>query len=122
MDAARFDNAYIFKYSPREGTPAAALVDDVSPEEKLRRNHVLLADQDRRGLELHDDLVGTVVEILAEGPSLRNKDRWAGRTTTNKIAIFEPRATPNAGDIVRILVDRVGPQTLYGSVVGDDRT
>jgi tRNA-2-methylthio-N6-dimethylallyladenosine synthase len=122
MDAAGFDNAYIFKYSPREGTPAAGLVDDVGPEEKMRRNHVLLEDQDRRGLELNGMLVGKGVEVLAEGPSLRNQDRWAGRTTTNKIAIFEPRAAIKAGDRVKVLVERVGPQTLYGSVVGEDGT
>jgi tRNA-2-methylthio-N6-dimethylallyladenosine synthase len=122
MDSAGFDNAYIFKYSPRAGTPAAELGDDVSPEEKLRRNHVLLEDQDRRGLDRHRALVGKEVEVLAEGPSLRNQDRWAGRTTTNKIAIFEPRAVPKAGDIVQILVDRVKPQTLYGSVVGEEGT
>ena len=114
MDAARFDNAFIFKYSPREGTPAAALVDAVSEDEKLRRNHVLLADQDRRGLDINGRLVGRAVEVLAEGASLRNKDRWAGRTTTNKIAIFDPSAGLKAGAIVRVLVERAGPQTLYG--------
>jgi tRNA-2-methylthio-N6-dimethylallyladenosine synthase len=119
MDRADFDNAYIFKYSPREGTPAAALVDDISADDKLRRNHVLLEDQDRRGLALHGVLVGQVVEVLAEGASLRNQDRWAGRTTTNRIVIFEPRTAVKAGDTVTVLVDRVGPQTLYGSVVGD---
>jgi tRNA-2-methylthio-N6-dimethylallyladenosine synthase len=122
MDAAGFDNAYIFKYSPREGTPAADMVDDVAPDEKMRRNHVLLEDQDRRGLDLNRVLVGKVVEVLAEGPSLRNQDRWAGRTTTSKITIFEPRAAIKAGDTVRVLVERVGPQTLYGSVVGEDGT
>jgi tRNA-2-methylthio-N6-dimethylallyladenosine synthase len=122
MDAAGFDNAYIFKYSPREGTPAADMVDDVAPDEKMRRNHVLLEDQDRRGLDLNRVLVGKVVEVLAEGPSLRNQDRWAGRTTTSKITIFEPRAAIEAGDTVRVLVERVGPQTLYGSVVGEDGT
>jgi len=114
MEAARFDNAFIFKYSPREGTPAAALADDVPAEEKRRRNHVLLADQDRRGLDLNGRLVGRVVETLAEGPSLRNKTRWAGRTTTNKIVVFDPSAGLEAGAIVRVLVERARPQTLYG--------
>jgi tRNA-2-methylthio-N6-dimethylallyladenosine synthase len=122
MDAARFDNAFISKYSPREGTPAAALDDDVPADEKLRRNHVLLRDQDRRGLEINTGLVGRTVSVLAEGPSLRNAARWAGRTTTNKILVFEPRAATKAGDIVTALVEKAGPQTLYGRVAGEDRS
>ena len=116
MDEARFDNSFIFKYSPREGTPAADWTDDVSPEEKLRRNHILLEDQDRRGIELNSACVGSLVEVLVEGPSLRNQERWAGRSSTNKIVIFDPRETVNAGDIVNVLIERVGPQVLYGTV------
>jgi len=116
MDEAQFDNSFIFKYSPREGTPAAEWNDDVPEEEKLRRNHVLLADQDRRGIELNQCCVGKIVEVLVEGPSLRNAERWAGRSETNKIVIFDPREAMKAGDIVNVLVERVGPQVLYGTV------
>lgn len=119
MDEAGFDNAFIFKYSPREGTPAAGLADDVGAAEKLRRNHVLLEDQDRRGRLINEGLVGHTFEVMADGPSLRNKERWAGRTGSNKIVIFEPRATVGRGDIVRLRIDKAGPQTLYGSMVGD---
>jgi tRNA-2-methylthio-N6-dimethylallyladenosine synthase len=119
MDEAGFDNAYIFKYSPREGTPAALLVDDVTAEEKMRRNQVLLEDQDRRGILINEGMVGKVVEVMAEGPSLRNAERWAGRAGSNKIVIFEPRREVCVGDIVRILVDKAAPQTLYGTMVGD---
>ncbi len=114
MEAAQFDNVYIFKYSPREGTPAARWADDVPDDEKMRRNHVLLRDQDRLGLALNQALVGTTVAVLAEGPSLRNTARWAGRTTTNKIVIFEPRPGLRAGDIVSVQIDRAAAQTLYG--------
>lgn len=116
MEAARFDNAFIFKYSPREGTPAAGWTDDVPATEKLHRNHVLLRDQDRRGLELNRATVGRTVEVLTEGPSLRNAARWSGRSTTNKIVIFEPRAGLKAGDIVRVHIERAAAQTLYGSL------
>lgn len=122
MDEAQFDNAFIFKYSPREGTPAAAWEDDVPPEEKLRRNHVLLEDQDRRGAALNQAAVGTAVEVLVEGPSLRNQERWAGRSSTNKIVIFEPRETVAVGDIIHVLVERVGPQVLYGMVKGEQNS
>jgi tRNA-2-methylthio-N6-dimethylallyladenosine synthase len=118
MDEAKFDNAYIFKYSPREGTPAASWADDVADAEKMRRNQVLLVDQDRRGSELNQACVGRKVEVLVEGPSLRNKERWAGRSSTNKIVIFDPRETVQAGDIVQVLIERVGPQVMYGTLRG----
>jgi len=116
MAAAQFDNAFIFKYSPREGTPAAAWTDDISAEEKLRRNHVILADQDILGEALNRACIGTTVEVLVEGPSLRNKERWAGRSSTNKITIFDPREEVRVGDIVRVQVEKVGAQTLYGTL------
>lgn len=117
MAAARFDNAFIFKYSPREGTPAAGMEDDVPEVEKLRRNHVILADQDVLGEGLNRACIGTTVEVLVEGPSLRNKARWAGRSSTNKITIFDPSEEVRVGDIVYVHIEKVGAQTLYGSLV-----
>lgn len=118
MKAAQFDNAFIFKYSPREGTPAAEWEDDVSAEEKLRRNHVILADQDILGEALNRACIGTTVEVMVEGPSLRNKERWAGRSSTNKITIFDPREDVQVGDIVKVHIEKVGAQTLYGTLKG----
>lgn len=112
----RFDNAFIFKYSPRAGTPAAAWPDDVSDADKRRRNRLLLDDQDRIGLALHEPLIGRDLEVLAEGPSLRNAGRWSGRTRTNKIVIFENPGTVRAGDRVQVRIGRVMPQTLYGAL------
>ena len=119
MEEAAFDNAFIFKYSPREGTPAAVWVDDVPADEKLRRNHLLLVDQDERGKRLNQACVGREAEVLVEGPSLRNSHRWSGRSSTNKIVIFDPRGGVRPGDIVRVHVERVGPQVLYGVLKGD---
>jgi tRNA-2-methylthio-N6-dimethylallyladenosine synthase len=117
MDEMRFDNAFIFKYSPRSGTPAAAWPDDVPAAEKMRRNKILLVDQDRRGMEIHEPLIGREIEVLAEGPSLRNESRWCGRTRTNKIAFFVNPGPVKVGDLVRIRITRVLPQTLYGDLV-----
>jgi len=116
MEEAQFDNAFIFKYSPREGTPAAEWEDDVDPVEKLRRNHLLLADQDRLGMALNEASIGRTVEVLVEGPSMRNKERWAGRSGSNKIVIFDPRENIKVGDMISVSIERVGPQTLFGSV------
>ncbi|MDD3545469.1 MAG: tRNA (N6-isopentenyl adenosine(37)-C2)-methylthiotransferase MiaB [Kiritimatiellae bacterium] len=117
MEAAGFDNAFIFKYSPRPGTPAAALPDDVPAAEKMRRNRVLLADQDLRGALINQRLVGTVQEVLAEGPSLRNASRWSGRSSGNKIVVFEPDPALEPGALVNVRVTRAAPQTLYGELV-----
>jgi len=117
MDEAGFDNTFIFKYSPRPGTPAAAMRDDVTAAEKMRRNQVLLADQDVRGEAANQRLIGTVQEVLVEGPSLRNETRWAGRTPGNKIVIFEPPHGLQPGTLAHVRITRVAPQTLYGDCV-----
>ena len=117
MNEAAFDNAFIFKYSPRPGTPAADMEDDVPEQEKMRRNQVLLEDQDVCGFAANQRLVGSIQEVLAEGPSLRNADRWAGRSAGNKIVVFDPVAGLQPGTLVRIRITRAAPQTLYGDLV-----
>jgi tRNA-2-methylthio-N6-dimethylallyladenosine synthase len=64
MEEAGFDNAFVFKYSPRPGTRSAKLADDVTKEEKERRDQVLLDDQEKRGQLRNDKLVGTVRKVL----------------------------------------------------------
>lgn len=116
MEEAGFDNAFIFKYSPRPGTRSAALPDDVSVEEKERRDQVLLADQERRGLERNRKLVGTVREVLVEGPSLRNKARWSGRDSGNRIVVFEPTVPVEIGRLVQVRITDAHPQILVGEL------
>ena len=116
MEEAAFDNAFVFKYSPRPGTVSAEKPDDVPDEEKRRRDQVLLADQDARGQRLNDRWVGRTVEVLADGPSLRNAARWSGRTEQNKIVVFDPVPGLARGDFVRVRVESAHPQTLFGSV------
>jgi tRNA-2-methylthio-N6-dimethylallyladenosine synthase len=73
--ASRFKNSFIFKYSPRPGTKAALLADDVPDQVKRRRNHELLALQNAISLEDNRPLVGRRLEILVEGPSKGAKKR-----------------------------------------------
>ena len=117
MEEAGFDNAFIFKYSPRPGTLAAALPDDVPTAEKERRDQVLLADQERRGLARNQKLIGTVREVLVEGPSLRNKARWSGRDSGNRIVVFEPSASVSVGSLVQVRIMDAHPQILVGELV-----
>lgn len=113
MEEARFDNAFIFKYSPRPGTLSATWEDDVPEAEKARRNQILLGDQDVRGAHLNQALVGTTQRVLAEGPSLRNKAKWSGRTSGNKIVVFDPPPGLRPGDFLDLAITRAAPQTLY---------
>lgn len=116
MEEAGFDNAFIFKYSPRPGTRSALLEDDVPKEEKERRNQVLLADQESRGLRRNSALVGTLREVMVEGPSLRNGERWSGRDSGNRIVVFEPRSAMKPGDTVKVRIVAAHAQILLGEI------
>ncbi len=88
MERGRFQGSFVFKYSPRPGTDAALLADDVSEDEKKRRNQVLLEVQERISSEKNSAKVGQRVEVFVEGPSKRNELRMTGRTDSNQIVHF----------------------------------
>ena len=117
MDEAGFDNAFIFKYSPRPGTRSAALPDDVPTAEKERRDQVLLADQERRGQARNDRLVGTVREVMVEGPSRRNKARWSGRDGGNRIVVWDAPDGGLIGNLVKLSITEAHPQILIGELI-----
>lgn len=115
MEEAGFDNSFVFKYSPRPGTRSAAKPDDVPAEEKERRNQTLLADQEARGLRRNSRLVGSVREVMAEGPSKRNAARWSGRDGGNRIVVWdEAGSPPPPGVIVPIRITSAHAQILVG--------
>ena len=118
MEEAGFDNSFVFKYSPRPGTRSAALPDDVPTAEKERRDQILLADQEKRGQRRNDALVGTVREVLVEGPSKRNKSRWSGRDGGNRIVVWDDPGgvSAKAGDMVRVSITEAHPQILIGMI------
>ena len=114
MGKIAFDNAFIFKYSPRPGTRAAEWEDDVPAVVKMERNRILLQDQDARTLRINRSYVGKQVEVLVAGKSTRNVSRWSGRTRLNKIAVFEPVPEVAPGNLVNVGIDRITAQCLYG--------
>lgn len=116
LEEIGFDNVYIFKYNPRPGTPAAKWDDDVSEKEKLRRNYALLEDQGRRSQTFHQTFIGQDCETLVEGPSLRNKARWSGRTRNNILTVFETAPGLKIGDLVTVRVAQATAQALYGKI------
>ena len=117
MKEVEFDNAYIFKYSPREGTPAAKYEDQIPQKVKENRNQLLLSDLADITQRHNKALEGRVLEILVEGPSKRNKEKWTGRTTTNKVTIFDPELNIKPGNIIQIKIDRSTSMTLFGKIV-----
>ena len=135
MEEAEFDNAFVFKYSPRPGTRSAALEDDVPTAEKERRNQVLLADQETRGLRRNEALVGTVREVMVEGPSKRNRARWSGRDSGNRIVVWDIggadttkptqsgdglRPSQKIGTLLRVKITEAHPQILVGTPIGSN--
>ncbi|MGD9897154.1 MAG: tRNA (N6-isopentenyl adenosine(37)-C2)-methylthiotransferase MiaB [Candidatus Methylacidiphilaceae bacterium] len=87
VETVQFDQAYIFRYSPRPGTKAATQADPIGEEEKLRRNHELLALQDAIALRKAERLLGHEVEILVEGESRKSAHRFQGRTRGNQLVL-----------------------------------
>ena len=113
---ADFDNAYIFKYSPRKETPAAAMPDQVPQAVREERNQCLLALMNEVGKGKYAALVGRPAQILVEGPSKKNPARLMGRTRCNKIVVFDG-ADRQRGRLLDVLITRAGSFTLYGEPV-----
>ncbi len=111
----RYDGAYTFIYSEREGTPAARLADAVPPDVKKSRLSRLMDVQNAISREYNEGLVGTTVDVLVEGESRTNPDRLMGRTRTNKIVLFEAdRAL--VGQTVPVHLNSAQTWTLYGAL------
>jgi len=116
VEQAEFDNAFVFRYSPRRDTPAAAMADQVSEDVKERRNRDLLTVVDAAARRAGERMVGRNVGVLCEGPSKTNKSRLTGRTRTNKIVVFEAEANL-AGEIVDIQITQANGFSLYGTPI-----
>ena len=114
FDAVNYDMAYIFKYSIRTGTPAAALAGQVPEETKEARNQVLLGLLEKNSRRRNQLLVRTVQEVLVEGPDKKGL-RFMGRTGGNRTVHFDgsPRLT---GELVPVRIDRATTSALYGTV------
>jgi tRNA-2-methylthio-N6-dimethylallyladenosine synthase len=114
MNEVGFGNAFIFKYSPRSGTRAADLLDDVPLAVKEERNQILLADLKVRTAQGNRAEIGAVREVLVEGTSKRNPQRWCGRTRTNQVVVFSPPPDIAPGDLLAVRISHATAMTLYG--------
>ena len=108
-----FDNAYIFKYSPRRDTPAAEMPDQVPQRIREERNRRLLELVNEIAARKYAKFIGRRVQILVEGPSRKNAARMTGRTRCNKIVLFDG-ADRHRGRLMDVKITRAGSFTLYG--------
>ncbi len=116
VEHVQFDNAFIFRYSTRAATPAAAMPNQIPESVKEARNQDLLRVVDESAHRANERLVGREVQILCEGPSRHNAARLMGRTRTNKIVVFEDKAE-RAGEIMNVHVHQANGFSLYGTPV-----
>ena len=114
VERTQFDNAFIFRYSTRAGTPAAASADQLPERVKEERNQDLLKVVDQSAHRANERLVGREVEILCEGPSRTNRSRLMGRTGSNKVVVFEDNHD-RAGEMMKIRVEQANGFSLYGT-------
>jgi tRNA-2-methylthio-N6-dimethylallyladenosine synthase len=110
----QFDNAFIFRYSQRGDTPAAMMENQLSEEIKEFRNKDLLEVINASAAKRLQECVGTVQEILCEGPSRYDATRLAGRTRTNKIVIFDGGSRFHR-EIFNLRITGTTASTLYGT-------
>jgi tRNA-2-methylthio-N6-dimethylallyladenosine synthase len=117
MREARFDLAFMFKYSERPGTVAARrLPDDVPEEVKIRRLNEIIALQSEIAKESNHNDIGKVYEVLVEGFSKRSKEQMSGRTSQNKMVVF-PREGRYIGEFVKVKILSSTSATLIAEVI-----
>ena len=116
VDRVGFDNAFVFKYSKRKGTPASQMEGQLPDSVKEERNHDLLELVNRWAKRRNEVFLGKTIEILCEGASKTNSDRLVGRTRGNKIVVFEG-AREHTGNLLNVRIHRCTGYTLYGEPV-----
>jgi tRNA-2-methylthio-N6-dimethylallyladenosine synthase len=126
VEQIQFDNAFVFRYSPRRDTPAAEMPDQIDERIKEERNQDLLRVVNESTRRSGERLVGRSVQVLCEGPSKTNAARLMGRTRTNKIVVFPPsprlRRTgegdgEQVGELVDVRIEHANGFSLYGAPI-----
>jgi tRNA-2-methylthio-N6-dimethylallyladenosine synthase len=129
VERIQFDNAFVFRYSPRRDTPAAEMPEQIDERVKEERNHDLLRIVNESTRRAGERLVGCTVGVLCEGPSKTNPARLMGRTRTNKIVVFplSPRLRRTGegsdelvGELVDVRIEQANGFSLFGTPVLND--
>ena len=118
MREVRYDGAYMFKYSPREGTKAYKMEDDVSEETKTKRLQEIINLQQQISFELNQELIGKEEVVLIEGFSKKSDKFFSGRTDSNKVVIIPVDSKIKTGDYIKAKINRATSATLFGEFSG----
>lgn len=117
MREVGYDSAFLFKYSERPGTYASKhLPDDVPEEEKIRRLQGMIDLQNQLSEESNHRDIGKTFEVLIEGFSKRSREQLFGRTSQNKVVIFDKQDL-HVGQFIQVKITRASSATLFGEVV-----
>ena len=114
-----FEQIFMFIYSVREGTVAAERQDQVPEEIKHIRFNKLKELYESRVDENNEKYLNTVQKLLIEGKSKNNENMLEGRTSTNKVVIFEPHTEKKPGDIVSVKITETHKWYLKGEIIND---
>jgi tRNA-2-methylthio-N6-dimethylallyladenosine synthase len=117
MERIRYDGAYMFKYSPREGTKAYKMDNDVADEVKSRRLQEIIQLQQKISYEINQTLIDREQIILVEGASKKSDEFLAGKTDTNKVVIIPKDRFIKTGDYIKVKINRATQATLFGHIV-----
>ena len=112
LSGVKFDTVHIAAYSPRTGTAAAELEDNIPPAEKKRRLDIIEKLQEEIATGINARLRGETVEILVEG---RKRGKWYGRTRTDKLVFFSNESNCT-GQLIRGKINKTSPWSLQGTV------
>ena len=116
--SCQFDGLFIFKYSTRAGTPAAALDEAVPEADKTARFLALEELQESLQVGVYGDYVGRKVSVLVERESARSSEDMTGHSTCNKVVNFRANQT-QPGEVVDVLISQAKPYSLYGELVNE---
>ena len=111
-----FENAFMFMYSKRSGTPAATMEEQVDEQVKSERLQQLMRLQNYKAKEESQKYLGKTVKVLVEGPSRKNPEMLTGRTSTHKIVLFKSSRTDLKGKFVNTKIYEAKTWTLYGEL------
>ena len=118
MREVEYDSAYMFKYSQRPGTQAARrMVDDIPEDVKTARLNEIIELQSGLSLESNRRDVGKCFEVLVEGTSRRSSEQLCGRTSQNKMVVFDAADGIKTGDYIVVKITDCTLATLFGEIV-----
>jgi tRNA-2-methylthio-N6-dimethylallyladenosine synthase len=116
IDDIGFDDSFSFVFSPRPGTPAAALADDTPQIDKMKRLHRLQQAITDSARAISEARLGTVQRVLVEGPSRKDASELTGRTECNRMVNFAGPARL-IGQMIDVTITDVNTHSLRGEVV-----